>query len=85
MSPTAVAAKHLMHGDTIHGCLKMNTFQNMENQMLHGANATLASDLCQVKYVIIDEIRKVEQTFFGKSTKSLKWQRDLTNILEELV
>ena len=53
MSPTAVAAKHLMYGDTIHGCLKMNAYQNMENQMLHGCNATLKRDLCQVKYVII--------------------------------
>ena len=85
MSPTAVAAKHLMYGDTIHGCLKMNAFENMENKMLHAANATLGSDLCQVKYVIIDEISMVGANFFGKSTKSLKWQRDLTNILEELV
>ena len=47
MSPTAVAAKHLIYGDTIHSCLKMNAFENMENKILHGANATLASDLCQ--------------------------------------
>ena len=49
MSPTAVAAKQLMYGITIHGWLKMIAYQNMENQMLHGANAILASDLYQVK------------------------------------
>ena len=74
-----------MYGDTIHGCLKMNAFENMENKMLHAANATLGSDLCQVKYVIIDEISMVGAKFFSKSIKSLKWQMDLTNILEELV
>ena len=72
MSPTAVAAKHLMYGDTIHGCLKMNAFENMENKMLHGANATLASDLCQVKYVIIDEISMVGANFFWQINQKLK-------------
>merc|ERR1712115_761893 len=56
MSPTASAAKHLVYGDTIHGALKMNGFDNFEKQLLHGANATLAHDLSQVKHVIIDEI-----------------------------
>ena len=48
--------------------------------MVHGANATLTSDLCQVKYVIIDEISMVGANVFGKSK-----QRFLMNILEELV
>ena len=72
MSPTALAAKHLMYGDTIRGCLKMNAFENMENKMLHGANATLASDLCQVKYVIIDEISMVGANFFWQINQKLK-------------
>ena len=45
MSPTAVAAKHLIYGDTIYGCLKMDVNQNMENRTVHGANATLIIDL----------------------------------------
>merc|ERR1712002_1354077 len=52
MSPTASAAKHLVYGDTIHGALKINGFDNFEKQMLHGANATLAHDLSQVKHVL---------------------------------
>ena len=64
MSPTAAAAKHLVYGDTIHGSLKINGFQNLEKQMLHGANASLASDLSQVKYVTIDEISMVGSNFF---------------------
>merc|ERR1712002_892395 len=56
MSPTASAAKHLVYGDTIHGALKINGFDNCIQQILHGANATLAHDLSQVKHVIIDEI-----------------------------
>merc|ERR1712243_253779 len=64
MSPTASAAKHLVYGDTIHGALKINGFDNFEKQMLHGANATLAHDLSQVKHVIIDEISMVGAIFF---------------------
>ena len=71
MSPTAVAAKHLVYGDTIHGSLKINGFENLEKQMLHGAHASLASDLSQVKHVIIDEISMVGPNFSGISTKSL--------------
>merc|ERR1711955_109575 len=64
MSPTASAAKHLVYGDTIHGALKINGFDNFEKQLLHGANATLAHDLSQVKHVIIDEISMVGANFF---------------------
>merc|ERR1712121_436591 len=66
MSPTASAAKHLVYGDTIHGALKINGFDNFEKQMLHGANATLAHELSQVKHVIIDEISMVGANFFWK-------------------
>merc|ERR1712240_655034 len=64
MSPTASAAKHLVYGDTIHGALKINGFNNLEKQLLHGANATLSHDLSQVKHVIIDEISMVGANFF---------------------
>ena len=40
--------------------------------MLHGANATLASDLCQVKYVIIDEISMVGANFFWEIHQKFK-------------
>ena len=33
MSPTAAAAKHLVYGDTIHGALKINGFDNLEKQI----------------------------------------------------
>merc|ERR1711947_23883 len=45
MSPTPSAAKHLVYGDTIHGALKINGFDNLEKQLLQGANATLSHDL----------------------------------------
>merc|ERR1711895_264694 len=72
MSPTASAAKHLVYGDTIHGALKINGFDNFEKQMLHGANATLAHDLSQVKHVIIDEISMVGANFFWDINQKLK-------------
>ena len=72
MSPTASAAKHLVYGDTIHGALKINGFDNFEKQMLHGANATLAHDLSQVKHVIIDEISMVGANFFWEINQKLK-------------
>ena len=64
MSPTAAAAQHLVYGDTIHGALKINGFDNLEKQILHEANESLASDLSQVKHVIIDEISMVGANFF---------------------
>ena len=75
MSPTAAAAKHLLYGDTIHGSLRMTAFQNMENQVkqvLRGANANLASELSQVKYVIIDEISMVGSDFLWQINQRLK-------------
>jgi len=54
MLPTEAAAKHLVYGDAIHGSLKIIGFDNLEKQMLHGANISLASDLSQVKNVIIN-------------------------------
>ena len=72
MSPTAAAAKHLVYGDTIHGSLKINGFENLEKQMLHGAHASLASDLSQVKHVIIDEISMVGSNFFWDINQKLK-------------
>ena len=72
MSPTASAAKHLVYGDTIHGALKINGFDNLEKQLLHGANATLAHDLSQVKHVIIDEISMVGANFFWEINQKLK-------------
>merc|ERR1712055_267516 len=72
MSPTASAAKHLLYGDTIHGALKINGFDNFEKQMLHGANATLAHDLSHVKHVIIDEISMVGANFFWEINQKLK-------------
>ena len=48
MSPTVAAAKHLVYS------MKMNGFENLEKQMLHGVHASLASDLSQDKHVIID-------------------------------
>merc|ERR1712177_130343 len=72
MSPTASAAKHLTYGDTIHGALKINGFDNLEKQLLHGANATLAHDLSQLKHVIIDEISMVGANFFWKINQKLK-------------
>merc|ERR1711889_16535 len=72
MSPTASAAKHLVYGDTIHGALKINGFDNFEKQLLHGANATLAHDLSQVKHVIIDEISMVGANFFWEINQKLK-------------
>merc|ERR1712002_1159877 len=72
MSPTASAAKHLVYGDTIHGALKINGFDNFEKQLLHGANATLAHDLSQVNHVIIDEISMVGANFFWDINQKLK-------------
>ena len=72
MSPTAAAAKHLLYGDTIHGSLRMTAFQNLEKKMLHGANAKLASELSQVKYVIIDEISMVGSEFLWDINQRLK-------------
>merc|ERR1712115_426821 len=72
MSPTASAAKHLTYGNTIHGALKINGFDNLEKQLLHGANATLAHDLSQLKHVIIDEISMVGANFFWKINQKLK-------------
>ena len=72
ISPTAAAAKHLVYGDTIHGSLKINGFENLEKQMLHGAHASLASDLSQVKHVIIDEISMVGSNFFWDINQKLK-------------
>jgi len=72
MSPTAAAAKHLLYGDTIHGSLRMTSFQSLEKQMLHGANAKLSSELCQVKYVIIDEISMVGSEFLWDINHRLK-------------
>merc|ERR1712089_9890 len=72
MSPTASAAKHLIYGDTIHGALKINGFDNLEKQLLHGANATLAHDLSQLKHVIIDEISMVGANFFWEINQKLK-------------
>merc|ERR1711889_2703 len=72
MSPTASAAKHLVYGDTIHGALKINGFDNLEKQLLHGANATLSHDLSQVKHVIIDEISMVGANFFWDINQKLK-------------
>merc|ERR1712243_155901 len=72
MSPTASAAKHLTYGDTIHGALKMNGFDNLEKQLLHGAKATLAHDLSQLKHVIIDEISMVGANFFWNINQKLK-------------
>ena len=72
MSPTAAAAKHLVYSDTIHGSLKINGFENLEKQMLHGAHASLASDLSQVKHVIIDEISMVGSNFFWDINQKLK-------------
>merc|ERR1712002_63668 len=72
MSPTASAAKHLLYGDTIHGALKINGFDNLEKQLLHGANATLSHDLSQVKHVIIDEISMVGANFFWDINQKLK-------------
>merc|ERR1712002_747965 len=72
MSPTASAAKHLVYGDTIHGAFKINGFDNLEKQLLHGANATLAHDLSQVKHVIIDEISMVGANFFWEINQKLK-------------
>merc|ERR1712002_325040 len=72
MSPTASAAKHLVYGDTIHGALKINGFNNLEKQLLHGANATLSHDLSQVKHVIIDEISMVGANFFWDINQKLK-------------
>merc|ERR1712002_1046788 len=72
MSPTASAAKHLVYGDTIHGALKINGFNNLEKQLLHGANATLSHDLSQVKHVIIHEISMVGANFFWDINQKLK-------------
>merc|ERR1712089_93292 len=72
MSPTASAAKHLLYGDTIHGALKINGFDNLEKQLLHRAKATLAHDLSQVKHVIIDEISMVGANFFWDINQKLK-------------
>merc|ERR1712089_69686 len=72
MSPTASAAKHLVYGDTIHGALKINGFDNLEKQLLHGANATLSHDLSQVKHVIIVEISMVGANFFWEINQKLK-------------
>ena len=75
MSPTAAAAKHLLHGDTIHGSLRMNAFQNSENQgqnVLLRAKTNLASELSQVKYVIIDEISMVRSNLLWNINQRLK-------------
>ena len=72
MSPTAAAAKHLLYGDTIHGSLRLTSFQNLEQQMVHGANAKLSSELCQLKYVIIDEISMVGSEFLWDINQRLK-------------
>merc|ERR1712089_52204 len=72
MSPTASAAKHLLYGDTIHGALKINGFDNLEKQLLHGAKATLAHDLSQLKHVIIDEISMVGANLFWEINQKLK-------------
>merc|ERR1711889_30647 len=61
-----------MGGDTIHGALKINGFDNLEKQLLHGANATLSHDLSQVKHVIIDEISMVGANFFWDINQKLK-------------
>ena len=44
----------------------------MEKQMLHGANAKLASELSQVKYVIIDEISMVGSNLLWNINQRLK-------------
>ena len=44
----------------------------MEKQMLHGANAKLASELSQVKYVIIDKISMVGSDFLWQINQRLK-------------
>lgn len=72
MSPTAAAAKHLLYGDTIHGSLKFNGFENAEKQMRFSAEASLASDLSQVQYVIIDEISMVDSNFLWDINKKLQ-------------
>ena len=72
MSPTAAAAKHLLYGDTIHGSLRLTSFQNLEQQMVHGANAKLSSEFCQLKYVIIDEISMVGSEFLWDINQRLK-------------
>ena len=72
MSPTAAAAKHLLYGDTIHGSLRLTSFQNLEQQMVHGANAKLSSELCQLKYVIVDKISMVGSEFLWDINQRLK-------------
>merc|ERR1712115_118003 len=57
---------------TIHGALKINGFDNLEKQLLHGAKATLAHDLSQLKHVIIDEISMVGAIFFWNINQKLK-------------
>ena len=59
MSPTTAVAKHLSYGYTIHGSLRLTSFQNLEQQMVHKAKAKLSSELCQLKYVIIYKISMV--------------------------
>ena len=72
LSPTATAAKHLKHGDTIHGGLKLNGFEDLEKQMKFGAEACLGSLLVQVNDVVIDEISMVGANFFWKIHDRLK-------------
>ena len=67
MSPTAAANKHLLYDDTIPGSLRMTLFQNLGKQILHGANAKISSEFCQLDYVIIEKISIVDQYFFGTS------------------
>merc|ERR1712115_274679 len=80
MSPTASAAKHLIYGTTIHGALKINGFDNLEKQLLHGAKATLAHDLSQLKHVIIDEISMVGANFFLEYQSEVKTNNGISRI-----
>ena len=72
MSPTASAAKHLLYGDTIHGCLKFNGYDNAEKQMLFSLDASMANNLSQVTYIIIDEISMVSANFLWDINKKLQ-------------
>ena len=67
MSPTAAANKHLLYDDTIPGSLRMTLFQNLGKHILHGDNAKISSEFCQLDYVIIEKISIVDQYFFGTS------------------
>ena len=72
LSPTATAAKQLKYGDTIHGGLEINGFENLEKQLKFAADSRLASSLIQVVNLVIDEISMVGSNFLWKIHERLK-------------